>query len=145
MRIRRAALSDIPAMAQLLAELFTIEDDFAIDSEKQIHGLHLLLQNPDAVVFIADKENCVIGMITLQSLISTVMGKQVGVIEDVIVTRDFRGEGIGSSLLRTAIEESKRLGYPRLALGADSRNERAIAFYRKHGFKTGHMGLMYRS
>lgn len=32
----------------------------------------------------------------------------------------------------------------RLALGADERNLRAIEFYKKLGFSTSHMGLMYR-
>jgi ribosomal protein S18 acetylase RimI-like enzyme len=142
--IRHARSGDLEAMAGLLTELFAIEDDFVIDSEKQILGLQLLLQAPDAQVLVAQIENRVIGMVSMQSFISTAVGGKVGLIEDMIVTSDFRRCGIGKLLLREMIEESKRLGYGRLSLGADNRNERAILFYRTFGFDTGNMGLMYR-
>ena len=54
MTIRRAAPADIDAMAALLAELFEIEDDFMIDSEKQKRGLSLLLEDAEAVVLVAE-------------------------------------------------------------------------------------------
>lgn len=142
--IRRASSSDIPAMAGLLGELFGIEDDFFIDTDKQIRGLQLLLHHPDSVVIVAVMEERLIGMISMQCLISTVMGEKVGLIEDVIVTADFRGKGIGRLLLGGMIEESERLGYGRLSLGADRRNTSALRFYKTFGFETSNMGLMYR-
>ncbi|MCX6074898.1 MAG: GNAT family N-acetyltransferase [Campylobacterales bacterium] len=143
MTIRQANYNDISAMAQLLSELFTIEDDFVIDTNKQICGLQLLLQHSDTIVLVAETSEHLIGMVSMQPLISTAMGEWVGLIEDMIVTSDFRRMGIGKLLLGAMIEESKRLGYGRLALGADIRNESAIAFYRTFGFETSNMGLMY--
>jgi ribosomal protein S18 acetylase RimI-like enzyme len=144
MIVRKAHYTDISAMAQLLSELFTIEDDFIIDTDKQIRGLQLLLQHPDTTVLVAETSGHLIGMVSMQPLISTAMGERVGLIEDMIVTSDFRRMGIGKSLLGAMIEESKRLGYVRLALGADKRNESAIDFYQTFGFETSNMGLMYR-
>ncbi len=142
--IRKANNNDLLVMAGLLAELFVIEDDFIIDTDKQIRGLELLLQKSDSMILVAETCDRVVGMISMQSLVSTAMGEYVGIIEDMIVTADFRRQGIGRLLLGFMIEESKRLDYPRLALGADKRNGSALSFYRRFGFVTSHMGLIYK-
>lgn len=142
--IRRAEISDITEMVELLCELFAIEDDFTIDREKHRRGLTLLLDNPDSIVLVALQEDRVIGMASVQPLISTAIGERVGLIEDVVIMSCFRGRGIGKNLMERLIEETQKAGMKRLALGADERNHKAIAFYQTLGFTTSHMGLMYR-
>ena len=44
MNIRTATKEDIPAMAELLHQLFAIEADFTPDYDTQVKGLELLLQ-----------------------------------------------------------------------------------------------------
>jgi ribosomal protein S18 acetylase RimI-like enzyme len=144
MMIRYASYNDIPVMVNLLSELFAIEDDFVIDREKQSRGLKLLLDTESAIVLVAHEEDKVVGMASVQKLVSTAMGEYVGVVEDVVITKGYRGQGIGKRLLETLITESDKAGLKRLALGADHRNTNAIAFYHKYGFTTSHMGLMYR-
>ncbi len=144
MIFRFATYNDIPEMSNLLSELFTIEDDFTIDTEKQSRGLKLLLDTPSATILVAETDKHVVGMISMQELVSTAIGESVGLIEDMIVTQLHRSKGIGSRLLEALIAESVRKKYGRLALGADSRNSAAIAFYQKYGFTSSHMGLMYR-
>jgi len=144
MIVRRANYKDIQEMSSLLSELFAIEDDFIVDAEKQSCGLKLLLDTPNAVVLVAEEDERVIGMVSMQSLVSTAIGESVGLIEDMIVTQAHRSKGIGSSLLEALITESAKKNYGRLSLGADNRNSGAIAFYQKYGFTTSHMGLMYR-
>lgn len=142
--IRLAYSDDIPAMVELLSELFAIEDDFTIDGDKQSRGLELLLQSPQSVILVAEIQNSIVGMISLQRMISTAIGEYVGIIEDVVVHESNRGYGIGTKLLETAIDEAGRREWGRLALGVDLRNTKAIGFYQKYGFETSKMGLMYR-
>ena len=142
--IRTAQHDDVKHMAGLLAELFSIEDDFFIDTAMQIRGLELLLQTCDSTVLVAQMDHCVVGMVSMQCFISTAVGKKVGLIEDMIVTRDFRRMGIGRILLKAMTHISEDLGYARLSLGADMRNDEALAFYRTFGFETSNMGLMYK-
>ncbi len=145
MTIRRAAPADIDAMAALLAELFEIEDDFMIDSEKQKRGLSLLLEDAEAVVLVAEVGGSVAGMISMQRLVSTAEGGFVGLIGGVVVASPFRRAGVGTHLLESLIAQAQNQGMKRLALGVDQRNPKAIAFYAKYGFVAGNMGLMYRS
>lgn len=142
--IRRAHEGDLSEMVELLCELFSIEDDFTINREKHFRGLQRLIHHPDAVILVVEEYGKVIGMATVQKLISTVMGEYVGLIEDVIISKSYRGKGFGKMLIETLIAESTLSGMVRLSLGADRRNQNAIAFYQKHGFTTSNMGLMYR-
>ncbi|MDD2266909.1 GNAT family N-acetyltransferase [Sulfuricurvum sp.] len=144
-QIRYAYAEDIEAMTELLSELFAIEDDFLIDPAKQKQGLELLLQKPDAKVLIATDSNRIIGMVSMQCLISTAGGARVGLIEDMIITFEYRGMGIGSLLLDSMIEEAGELGYARLSLAVDRRNDAALDFYKRFEFKSSNMGLLYRN
>lgn len=144
MIIRHAVYNDISQMVCLLSELFTIEDDFAIDAEKQSRGLERLIDTPSAIILVVEEGSDLIGMATLQTLISTAMGEYVGLIEDVIITQKFRGRGIGKILLEALIAQSDKAGLMRLAIGVDRRNHNAIAFYEKIGFSSSNMGLMYQ-
>ena len=45
-----------------------------------------------------------------------------------------RGEGIGNALIETIIETAKSSGARMAVLETQTCNERAIAFYKKHGF-----------
>jgi len=53
----------------------------------------------------------------------------------VAVAAPYREEGIGSELLKTLIEEGKKLGLRLLVLGCFANNPRAIHVYEKLGFK----------
>ena len=46
----------------------------------------------------------------------------------------FHGQGLGPRLMQTAIDTARAAGKRRLVLAVYSRNNRAIAFYRKTGF-----------
>lgn len=129
--IRTALLQDIPVMADLLADLFSLESDFVADREKQIQGLEALLadQSKRSHAVVATINGSVVGMATVQILISTAEGGRVGLVEDVIVDRHHRGRGVGALLLGRIIAWSRSEGLLRLQLLADNGNQRAISFY----------------
>lgn len=110
MTIRRAKRSDISAMVELLCELFAIEDDFVIDRQKHERGLNLLFNTPDAIVLVVEHEDKVIGMASVQPLVSTAIGECVGLIEDVVIASRFRGNGIGKNLMERLIDETEKVG-----------------------------------
>ena len=47
---------------------------------------------------------------------------------------DYRGQGIGTRLLRAAIDEARAAGFERIELSVYGGNARAAALYRKAGF-----------
>lgn len=89
-------------MCDLLAELFSIESDFVPDREKQVCGLNALIVDypGKALLLVAVNDGRVVGMSSVQTLISTAEGGKVGFIEDVIVQREHRSMGVGFFCLK---------------------------------------------
>ncbi|MDH4162118.1 MAG: GNAT family N-acetyltransferase [Nitrospirota bacterium] len=134
--VRPARPGDIPRMAELLADLFALESDFTPQREQQIDGLSYLLADPigRTRVFVAEHACTVVGMASVQMLISTAEGGRVGIVEDVVVELKYRRRGIGALLLRELVDWSKQKGLRRLQLLADHDNRRALDFYHKNGW-----------
>lgn len=62
----------------------------------------------------------------------------MGEITAIYLRESAAGKGRGHALFTRAEEELKALGYPGIVLDVLSANERAIRFYRAHGYeKTG--------
>lgn len=132
--LRQARAEDLPALVGLLAQLFAIETDFAIDPAVQARGLALLLARPEAVVLVAEAEGRTVGMCTVQLTASTARGGLSAGVEDVVVDAAWRGRGIGRALLATAEAWARERGAVRLALLADETNHAALDFYDRLGF-----------
>ncbi len=142
--IRPAGPEDIPALCGLLEDLFAIESDFAPDMEKQVKALSILLTDPSdsSLVLVAVMEGKVIGMVSVQTLVSTAEGGKVGLVEDVVVDRQFRGRGIGTILLNHAAAWGRDRKLKRLQLLADRENMPAVDFYARNGWTATKLGCL---
>jgi N-acetylglutamate synthase-like GNAT family acetyltransferase len=136
-QIREAALDDIDGMIPLLKDLFSLEADFCFDEAFQRRGLAMMLE-PCASrrMLVACAGNRIIGMASIQTLISTAEGGLSGIVEDVVVSRDWRGKGIGSCLLGSIEAWAYAKGLKRIQLLADTANAPALDFYRNLGWTT---------
>ncbi len=142
--IENAAEGDISQMAQLLGILFAIEADFDIDFEKQVAGITKLFHYEGADLLVARHEGKVVGMVTMQRLISSAAGDYIGQIEDLVVDEAYRKMGVGSRLINKmrfiAIEE---YGYKRIQLAADMDNTNALRFYSRRGFRRTNLNVYH--
>jgi len=129
-------------MVQLLGELFAIEADFEPDPERQRAGLDRLLASPGACVLVAETRVEVIGMCSVQTLVSTAEGGEAGLVEDLIVAEAFRRRGIGTRLMEEAECWARERGIERLQLLAETGNERALDFYRRNGWAKTGLGVL---
>ena len=145
--IERALEADVPALIELLAELFAIESDFSADRSKQRRGLELLLSQPDdrAVVMVARSADRVVGMASAQLVISTAEGAASAWIEDVVVRKDLRGQGVARLLLQDLLAWAERHGATRAQLLADNANRPALDFYRHIGWQPTQLAAWRRS
>ena len=136
-KIRNAELSDVEEMLDLLNVLFTVEEDFSFNEEVQRRGIGLLLssQGHDRQVFVAERNGKVVGMCSVQTLISTAEGGLVGLVEDVVVRDLDRGKGIGNALMEAVDDWARRHALKRLQLLADRDNAPALKFYQSRGWK----------
>jgi GNAT superfamily N-acetyltransferase len=135
--------NDLLQLARLLGELFTLESDFQPDAAKQMRGLRTILHDPEiGRLFVLRVDGQVAGMASALFTISTAEGWRVMVLEDVIVSRDYRGKGYGRQLVEHVLAWAKGQSLTRVTLLADRDNQAALDFYRKLGFETSHMTVL---
>lgn len=140
MQITAATPADIPALSELLSELFSQEEEFTPSPEAQARGLAQIINNPGTgVILIAKEADLALGMVNLLFTVSTAFGERVALLEDMVVSTASRGTGIGSKLLGEAIAHAHGQGCKRITLLTDRTNEAAQRFYMRHGFKVSSM------
>ena len=138
--IREARAYDIDAMVGLLKQLFRIEDDFTFNDRKHRQGCAALMaDHTHGTIHVAEINGAVIGMCTAQINVSTAEGGLSALVEDMIVDAHWRRRGIGSALLSSIRRWALDHHCVRMQLLADRRNDRALEFYRKGGWKTTNM------
>jgi ribosomal protein S18 acetylase RimI-like enzyme len=130
--IRHATPEDFDSMAELIALIFSVEEDFTADLAKQRKGLEMFQANPHGrCLVVAERHSKVIGMCSGQLLISTAEGGWKAIVEDVVVAEKFRGAGIGKRMLSALADWAVEQGAKRLDLLADRNNDKGIRFYQK--------------
>lgn len=135
--------ADIPDLIELLGVLFSIEQDFTPDPEKQRRGLIALLASPNGHIAIArDPDARAVGMATAQLVISTAEGGPSAWIEDVVVREDWRGRGLGRALINAVLDWARARGAMRAQLLVDLDNAPALAFYDKLNWQPTRLGAM---
>jgi GNAT superfamily N-acetyltransferase len=131
-----ATAMDLESMADLLAELFELESDFHPDRAKQVRGLRLVLDNPNAGrLFVLRIDGQVAGMANALITVSTAEGCRVVLLEDVIVQARHRRMGHGRRLVEHVRDWAAAEGMTRITLLADRGNRRALDFYAGLGFR----------
>lgn len=133
--VRRADLADVPALSELLSQLFAGEVEFHPDDDAQRRGLALIIGG-DGIgrVLIGEKNGRPAGMVNMLYTVSTALGGRVAILEDVVIDKSARGHGHGKALLAAAIEAARADGCLRITLLTDSTNARAHHLYKSYGF-----------
>ena len=134
--IRPARHGDLDTLVALLQTLFALEQDFTPQPQRQRIGLQRFLDGcgKHRCMLVAEIDGQVVGMATLQVLISTAEGGPVGLVEDVVIQESFRSVGVGRQLMCALDAWAATRGLTRLQLLADGDNQPALAFYRRIGW-----------
>jgi ribosomal protein S18 acetylase RimI-like enzyme len=105
--------------------------DRCVDDEERC----LLLAEADADIGV-DRTDGVVGyLFLLPERLAFIW--DAAVINELYVTPDWRGEGVADALMDAAVAVAREQDLPldRLLLDVDQDNERAYAFYERHGFE----------
>ena len=104
-----------------------------IELEKAKKVLENIQSNPNHVIFVAILDNKIVGSTTLVVEPKFIHeGGLVGHIEDVVVTKEKQGLGIGEKLIKESLDYAKKVGCYKTIL--DCTDDVKI-FYEKIGFK----------
>ena len=86
------------------------------------------------IFFIAKLEKRIIGFISLVKISNIQNQSKIGVIDEVIVDEEFRGQGLGKKLLKTLIKEARKEDCKEIHLSSTFKRKKAHKFYLKNKF-----------
>jgi ribosomal protein S18 acetylase RimI-like enzyme len=145
--IRRATEADASLLSRLATRLFEetfrpmndpadmgayVSHAFSVEAERAA------LRDADCAVWIVeDATSSAMGyaMMRCGSTASGVVAKRPAELQRIYVDRGMHGLGVGDALMRTCVEHARSWHCDVLWLGVWEHNPRALAFYRKVGFR----------
>ncbi|RZT28469.1 putative N-acetyltransferase YhbS [Kribbella sp. VKM Ac-2569] len=141
--IRRATASDVAAIVAMIADdQLGATRESLDDLTPYLAAFEQIDADPNQLLVVADRNDEVIG--TLQLTIIPGLsrrGSTRGLIEAVRVAAPARGSGLGSTLVRWAVEESRTRGCTLVQLTSDKSRTEAHRFYTNLGFTNTHEGF----
>lgn len=144
-RVEMATLDDLPALTELVMDLFSTSGDFMPDREIQERGLRLILEQPSrGRIVVLRNDDRIFGMVNMLFTISTARGGFVILMEDVVIHPRHRGQGYGTMLLDHVVEFAKQKRFLRITLLTDKISAESQEFFRKQGFEYSNMIPMRR-
>ena len=134
--ILEATEADLPAMEALLVELInTLEDSEGFDPQRLRQNCRLLINRADCHLLVAKIKEAVVGLINFNTRQTATTPGLTGLIDELIVTKSYRGQGIGRRLISAAIDKCRQLGCHELEVSTEKADTKAREFYKRCGFK----------
>lgn len=132
--IRAAMPGDVATILHFVRELaaFEREADKVVATEPLLHEA-MFGERPVAEAVIAERDGTPVGMALFFHNFSTWTGWKGLYLEDLYVTPEARGSGVGGALLKHLAGIAVDRGCTRFEWAVLDWNERAIAFYRSMG------------
>jgi len=138
MRIRNATKRDKKIISDLYYRLHPVEE-----KESREKGLLVPIEKSKIkpIFLVAEENKKVVGFVWAH-LIQYGLFKY-GTIDEFFVKKEFRGEGVGSNLLKKSIKKLEKLNPKIILVGTEKENKEAIKLYQKVGFELGKRSLWF--
>ena len=133
-RMRPAALDDLPAVLELYAQPEIDNGDvLPVDEAARLYAR--FSSYPDYTLYVAEQHQKIVGSFALLVMDNLGhLGAPSAIPEDVVVAPALHGNGIGQAMMRFALERCREKGCYKLMLSSKAKRERAHAFYEALGF-----------
>lgn len=134
--VGKAKKSDLPAIRKLLAELINAMDDTeGIDVGIALETCGQLLNDARSHFLMATAQEAPVGFIHFTIRQTVLHRGPSAMIDELVVTKEYRDKGIGKQLVLATIETCKRLGCCEVEVSTEKTNDKARKFYKKCGFE----------
>ena len=139
--IRKARESDLPAIGELVAELIdTMDNTEGIDIGIALKTCKHLVTDASSHFLVAEIARTSVGFINFTIRQTILHRSPSGLIDELVVAKEYQGKGVGKQLVLAAIEKCKQLGCCEVEVSTEKTNIKARRFYSKCGF--GERGML---
>ncbi|ACV62978.1 GCN5-related N-acetyltransferase [Desulfofarcimen acetoxidans DSM 771] len=136
MQIRIAVMEDINSVISLLKQFMIFENADLLTDIQYKSMFEIVIENPQKAIFVvAQKNNQLVGMLTMVFGFSTWKGKDYVIIDDVFVLPSYRLMGVATNLINNAFRIAEERNCVRVDLVTEIDNYMAQKLYDKLGFK----------
>jgi GNAT superfamily N-acetyltransferase len=133
--IRAAQRSDLDHILSLYADL-EMPGDKRSDLSAAENLFVRIQQYPNYTVYVALAGDVIIGAFSLLIMDNLAHGgAPSGIVEDVVVHRNWRGLGVGKQMMRFAMEQCRKANCYKLSLSSNLQRTAAHQFYEALGFQ----------
>jgi GNAT superfamily N-acetyltransferase len=142
---RHAVARDLPHLVAMLAD-----DDLGAQREDNSQPLNsnyraafdAIDRDPNNALIVAEVDQSIIGMLQLTFIpYLTHIGSWRCLIEGVRIHPNYRGKGLGATLIEWSIDAARKRQCRIIQLTSDKQRPEAIRFYESLGFKATHEGF----
>jgi N-acetylglutamate synthase-like GNAT family acetyltransferase len=132
MKIRQLQSSDIKQVIDLWTSSFSRTFDNPVNNN--------YLNDPNSITFVMSDNKAILGVASLH--IIEKLTRKLGLIEDVAVSKNNRGLGIGKKLVEKLIQTGKEKKCDKIVLSSSEKNSE---FYEKMGFQKKELSMVIRN
>ena len=132
MKIRKLEKNDFDQVIEIWTNSFSKNFDKPINPN--------YLSDPNSITIVIAEENIIIGVATLH--IIKKLTRILGLIEDVAVNENYRGQGTGKKLLKELIKIGNEKKCDKIVLSSSEKNSK---FYEKIGFQKNELQMVIRN
>ena len=146
MKVRYGNTDDATMLSELGAKTFY--DTFSKDNTQENIDAYIKgsfsseiqlseLSEPDIIFLIAESESIAIGyaQLIMNSKDEAIKGTRPLEIRRIYASQEYLGKGVGKELMKATIREARQRGCDCVWLGVWEKNQKAIDFYKKWGFR----------
>ncbi|MCC7204924.1 MAG: GNAT family N-acetyltransferase [Phycisphaeraceae bacterium] len=132
--LRTAAGADVPAVLAMMRQLYAMED-CPFDPARAERALRGLLAEPvRGGIILAERDGGPIGYMVATFSYSLEMAGLILLVDELFVTAEHRGRGVGSSLLAEAERIAREKGVTTMILEVNRDNPDAARLYERAGY-----------
>ena len=132
MKIRQLQSSDIKQVIDLWTSSFSRTFDNPVNNN--------YLNDPNSITFVMSDNKAILGVASLH--IIEKLTRKLGLIEDVAVSKNNKGLGIGKKLVEKLIQTGKEKKCDKIVLSSSEKNSE---FYEKMGFQKKELSMVIRN
>jgi len=135
-KIESASEGDLVEISLLIEELHNdLNEEDKLDPVTIKKNLQELYKDRNSHFYLALQKNMIVGFVNFSIRKTILHQSPSALIDELIVSKKFRGKGIGESLVKKVVRHCQDLGYCELEVSTLISNNGAREFYRKCGFE----------